>query len=624
MAAVEPVVWQPPSLPYYTAKALWVAADDGQPEAVPLRSPRLQQASRDVGVPLDELAVREPRDFRERGLRPEVAKVRFELFEQRRLEKLLMVARCREKVVRQDEAAAKAAKEAAMGQPQFDVTVEVAKGPSMMEKAQMGMEKMLQSAAHRAAQAEKAQAESDALLAERAEAQAVRSVRTQAREREREAEVKKRRRAAAREERKRLRQKEEEAELEKMNDQQVLEAFAAREVQLEEAIAQRKAKYEERRAKGIRVQQRAQARVARRQAAVQVAKEEAMASAEVKARLQAEAVQLKREQAHAAKVAENERKMAEQAVRIVAKEEKEAAEIEAQKVQMEEMTEQATQRLALAKQRQLQRVAESRQRRLDLAARKRDRQRVIAGAVIRMKEQAEVRAEEKTWRQEDMQQAILDDRAVYAERNRMRLENKFDEVRRINRQRDYKEWQTQQASLEKKSRIAEHIAQKKEMFAETRKLVIDAQYQKERAELEESLAQWRPKGGSGSMSSTSQGGDASSAAGDNTADSAGMDEGDSIGRVGAGGVAVGRSKSQSWVSKRLSSGEPLLDTVAFRRRSMAMHDPIFVNGVDRKSKLHALLDFRPNVTKMERRRKSALPSPRAEELPKSTLSTLVA
>lgn len=610
MAAVEGL-WQPPSLPWCTAKAVWVQDEDGQPEEVSVRSPRLVQASKDLGVPLDELAARDASEFRERGLPDEVAKVRWELYEQRRMAKLLMVVNNRAKVVRKQLKAEKAAKEAAMGSPQFDVKVEVAKGPSMMEKAQAGIEKMLQSAAHRAAQAEKAQAENDALMARRAEAQAQRNERAEERERQRALEVRKRRRAAAREERRRARQKEEDAEQEKINDQRLLEAFAAREVQLEEAIAQRKARYEERRAAGIRVQKRAQARVARRQEAAQMAKEEMIVAAEAKAKMQTEAVRKKREEAHEEMVVRNERKVAEQSVRIAAKQDREEAALAAQKIRVEELHEEAAKRVELAKQRQLDRVAEAQQRRLDLAARKRDRQRVIAGAVIRMKEEAEVRAEEKIWQQEDRQKAIQQDRAVRAERNRMRLENKFDEVRRINRQKDYLQAKRQQLSIQKQARIAEHIAQKKEMFAETRKLVLDAQYQKERAELEESLAQWRPKGGM-SMSQDSSA--------HNDVDHSQQEDN---GEAGTGEVRAGRSKSsQSWVSSRLTCGEPLFETGAHRRRSMAMLDPIIKNGKDREMRVNAILDFRPNKSNME---KSILPSPRAHEgSSKSTLSTLVA
>lgn len=600
-------VWKPPTLPWCTTKSIWVADADGQPEEVPLRSPRLVQASKDVGVPFDELVVRELSEFRERGLSKDVVKVRWELFEQRRVAKLSMVVKTRLKAVRKDEAVAQAAKEAAMGSPQFDVRIEVAKGPSMMEKAQAGMQKMLQTAAHRDAQAEKAQAESEALLAQRAEAQAVRNGRAEERERTRALEVEKRRRAAAREERKRAQQKEEDEEQEKINDQRLLEAFAARQVQLEQAIAQRKVKYEERRAAGIRVQQRAQARVARRQEAVQMAKEEMIVAAEAKARLQTEAVRLKREEAHAEMLVRNEKKMAEQAIKLAASQDKEVAKLEAQKIRVEEMQEEAAKRVDLAKQRQIDRVAEATQRRLDLAARKRDRQRVIAGAVIRMKEQAQLRADEKVWQQEDRQLAIQQDRAVRAERNRMRLENKLDEVRRINRQKDYLQSQAQQLSMQKKEKIAEHIAQKKEMFAETRKLVIDAQYQKERAALEESLAQWRPKGVQSGSSSADNDDD----------DHSKSDDGDDT-----AGPRVGRSKSQSWVSKRLTSGEPLFETGAHRRRSMAMLDPIIVNGRDRQLRLNAMLDFRPNKTTMKH---STLPSPRANDnMSKSTLSTLVA
>lgn len=589
-----------------------MADEEGQPEEVSLGSPRLVQASKDAGVPFEELVVRKASEFRERGLPQEVARVRWELFEQRRMAKLLMVVNKRGKMVRAEEAAAKAAKEAAMGSPQFDVKVEVAKGPSMMEKAQKGMEKMLQTAAHRAAQAEKAQAECEALLAQRAEAQAQRNERAEDRERQRALEVKKRRRAAAREERRRARKKQEDAEQEKINDQRLLEAFAVREEQLEEAIVQRKVKYEERRAAGIRVQQRAQARVARRQEAVQAAKEEMLAAAELKAKMQTEAVQLKREEAHQEMLVRNEKKMAEQAVRIAAKQEKEVAKLEAQKIHVEEMQEEAARRVAVAKQRQIDRVAEATQRRLDLAARKRDRQRVIAGAVIRMKEEAQMRAEEKIWQQEDRQLSIQQDRAVRAERNRMRLENKFDEVRRVNRQKDYQQSVANELSLQKKHRIAEHIAQKKEMFAETRKLVIDAQYQKERAELEESLRQWRPKSGQ-TMTQESCVDD------NNSAHAQGGDDEEE----GTTMVGAGRSKSQSWVSKRLSCGEPLFETGAQRRRSVAMLDPIIVHGRQREMRLNAMLDFRPKPA-MDR---STLPSPRGggnETMSHSTLSTLVA
>ena len=43
MARVEPVLWQPPSLPYVAAKAVWVAdLEDGAPDEVDVRSPRLR------------------------------------------------------------------------------------------------------------------------------------------------------------------------------------------------------------------------------------------------------------------------------------------------------------------------------------------------------------------------------------------------------------------------------------------------------------------------------------------------------------------------------------------------------------------------------------------------------
>ena len=485
MARVEPVLWQPPSLPYVAAKAVWVAdLEDGAPDEVDVRSPRLRQASFDTGVPIDELAMRDLSSFRERGLRPEVVRVRYELYEQRRMEKLMVLVKARQAMVRRDLREAEAEKAAKQGSPQFDVAIEVPKGPSMMERAQQGMEKMLASAAHRAAQADKAQAEAEELVAKRTEASAARAKVAEAREVQRLIEVKKRRKAAAREERKRVRQKQEEAELEAINDQKVMEAFAEREGQLEQAIAQRMQKYEERRAAGIRVQQRAQARVARRQAAVQVAKETAMVQADAKAKAQEEAVRFKNAEAHAAMVAANEKKIAEQAVRLGQKEEQENAEAAAQKVLMEEVAVQAAERLALAKQRQIQRVEESRQRRLDLAARKRDRQRVVAGAVIRLKEESEVRAEEKIYMQEDIQMSIQvrfwsrspshpaqllvpfvliigctwlrqSDRAVKAERNRMRLENKFDEVKRINRQKDYVAACRKRAAMEKDQRIVE-------------------------------------------------------------------------------------------------------------------------------------------------------------------------
>lgn len=76
MARIEPVIWQPPSLPYYVKSgpgaAVWVAdLEDGTPEEVELRSPRLRQAGYDTGVPFDELAMRD--------LRPEVVRVRLRL-----------------------------------------------------------------------------------------------------------------------------------------------------------------------------------------------------------------------------------------------------------------------------------------------------------------------------------------------------------------------------------------------------------------------------------------------------------------------------------------------------------------------------------------------------------------
>ena len=150
------------------------------------------------------------------------------------------------------------------------------------------------------------------------------------------------------------------------------------------------------------------------------------------------------------------------------------------------------------------------------------------------------------------------------------------------------------------------------MFAETRKLVIDAQFQKERADLERELSQWRPKGGSSMVKSMTEGegGGGDSEDGEGAAD-------------GGGGGGIGQSKSQSWLSKRLTSGAPLFETEAYKRRSMAMLDPIIVDGNRRRSNLNAMIDFIPGQRHME---KETLPSPRAGEAaaPKSTLSTLVA
>jgi hypothetical protein len=50
-------------------------------------------------------------------------------------------------------------------------------------------------------------------------------------------------------------------------------------------------------------------------------------------------------------------------------------------------------------------------------------------------------------------------RLVRAERNRMRLENKFDEIRRLERQKAHRRQLAEQASAEKSLRIEEHLVQ---------------------------------------------------------------------------------------------------------------------------------------------------------------------
>ena len=567
-------VWQPPSVPWATKKSVWVDDGDGGTDEVSVHSPRLQRASKETGVPLSEVAVRKKASFKERGLRKEVVATRFQMFEQRRMEKLWLLVRRRARLVQEEERAKELAKEKAKD---FQVEAPPA-GPSMMERAQQRVDAQVASAAHRAEQAARAQAQSEALVEKRAEAQAERDLRSEQRAEEREREVAKKRRAALREERKRRQKKLEEAALEAEQDALVLQEFQEREVQLEAAMAVRLEKYEARRKRGLRAQARVQARVERRQVAAQVAKEKAMVEADAKALAQAEKVRIKNEEAHERMVIENEKKAAEQAVRLEESEQKIQKAMEAQRVLMLETERKAQERLALAKERQIARVEEKKQRRLDLAARKRDRQRVVAGAVIRLKEEAAVRAVEKEWLQEELLVERDAAREIKAERNRMRLENKFDEVRRLNRQKAHEAAAMEALIMEKDRRTSEHIAMRQQVFDDTRQLVLAAQFEQERTKLEESLSQWRPRGGRAKS--------AEPAASEGSGSESGSQH-------GGGGAGIRQSKSQTWASSRLTAGAPFIETASHRKRMEAFAEPNAVAGRRREAQLNAFLDFKP-------------------------------
>eukprot|EP01045_Picozoa_sp_COSAG04_P011821 COSAG04_NODE_773_length_10423_cov_33.575165_8_plen_652_part_00 len=573
MARVPDPVWQPPSVPWATKKSVWVDDGDGGTDEVSVHSPRLQRASKETGVPLSEVAVRKKASFKEHGLRREVVATRFQMFEQRRMEKLWLLVRRRARLVQEEERAKELAKEKAKD---FQVEAPPA-GPSMMERAQQRVDAQVASAAHRAEQAARAQAQSEALVEKRAEAQAERDLRSEQRAEEREREVAKKRRAALREERKRRQKKVEEAALEAEQDALVLQEFQEREVQLEAAMAVRLEKYEARRKRGLRAQARVQARVERRQVAAQVAKEKAMVEADAKALAQAEKVRIKNEEAHERLIIENEKKAAEQAVRLEESEQKIQKAMEAQRVLMLETERKAQERLALAKERQIARVEEKKQRRLDLAARKRDRQRVVAGAVIRLKEEAAVRAVEKEWLQEELLVERDAAREIKAERNRMRLENKFDEVRRLNRQKEHEAAAMEDLIMEKDRRTSEHIAMRQQVFDDTRQLVLAAQFEQERTKLEESLSQWRPTGGRAKSAEPASEGSGS----------------ESGSQHGGGGLGIGRSKSQTWASSRLTAGAPFIETASHRKRMEAFAEPNAVAGRRREAQLNAFLDFKP-------------------------------
>ena len=113
MARVPDPVWQPPSVPWATKKSVWVDDGDGGTDEVSVHSPRLQRASKETGVPLSEVAVRKKASFKEHGLRRKVVATRFQMFEQRRMEKLWLLVRRRARLVQVEERAKELAKEKA-------------------------------------------------------------------------------------------------------------------------------------------------------------------------------------------------------------------------------------------------------------------------------------------------------------------------------------------------------------------------------------------------------------------------------------------------------------------------------------------------------------------------------
>eukprot|EP01049_Picozoa_sp_SAG25_P001935 SAG25_NODE_94_length_15935_cov_41.063463_8_plen_171_part_00 len=135
-------------------------------------------------------------------------------------------------------------------------------------------------------------------------------------------------------------------------------------------------------------------------------------------------------------------------------------------------------------------------------------------------------------------------------------------------------------------------AQRAAMQQETRDLVLSFQAQSERAVLEESLMQWRPKGGRSSASgrATTSSAEGALSAIDANADTSSSEQAMDQSRpqsVPAGGNWQRRSSS------RLSLGQPLLETECYRSKMAAENDPLFKAGRRRREKLTRIVDFLP-------------------------------
>ena len=98
---------QPPRIPWVTRRHVWLK-EEGVVVKVPVRSPRLRQASRETGVILDEVVNRERSSFGGHGVHPQVAETQYELWEGRRMQKLRMLLAARAIYVRRDDEAAAA------------------------------------------------------------------------------------------------------------------------------------------------------------------------------------------------------------------------------------------------------------------------------------------------------------------------------------------------------------------------------------------------------------------------------------------------------------------------------------------------------------------------------------
>jgi len=132
--------------------------------------------------------------------------------------------------------------------------------------------------------------------------------------------------------------------------------------------------------------------------------------------------------------------------------------------------------------------------------------------------------------------------------------------------------------MEKGRRTSEHIAMRQQVFDDTRQLVLAAQFEQERTKLEESLSQWRPRGGRAKS--------AEPAASEGSGSESGSQH-------GGGGAGIGRSKSQTWASSRLTVGAPFIETASHRKRMEAFAEPNAVAGRRREAQLNAFLDFKP-------------------------------
>jgi hypothetical protein len=431
----DPLANLPFQLPHATATALYVVEDESNVK-VSKRSPRLRKVLRETGIDFEEIVALHRKEFLKPGVLPDIAMARFEGAQARRREKLMMVVNTRGGLVVADAAAAE---EAAAGGGGFAPVVVEEKGEqsSMLEAAQAGLQKMMAAETRRQAKDEKHAAEVAKLTAERAADSAERAKVFAEREETKAKVVEKARRRAEKERKKR----EEENVLEEQ-EVAVLEAkLAARRLAkdalLDATLAQRREQRRLQALAGVEKQKEVQATVAERQRREQIAKEAARDRNEILAAQKQTALLEKQTEVQAAVMAANAKEEA-QAARMAKQLEDDVKNMEKAQVEFKVKQEYSVKRMKAAEDLMWEEVADKQRARASKAVRKHARQKIVLQEVVRLKAAADVKRAIKTIKIEEASTKKALRNEIKAERSKVMLENKLDEVKRHGKVQQYK------------------------------------------------------------------------------------------------------------------------------------------------------------------------------------------